>query len=310
VAHSTSGTKLPPAMLPRRTPRPWLAALLSLVQAGLGHVYAGSVARGVAIAVATLFGGSLLMLAIVVLPGRSALAAVPVAILVILVLIPLDAWRQAARRRASERARSPELWIAILVFFVLHFFAATTSQWWLRTHLIEPFRIPSPAMEPTMLPGDWIFTVPRRGEALRDDELAVFRSADMMLIKRIVALPGETIAMRKTQLLRNGRPVAEPWVMMQDTIDRADSEFVWGTRLLTNPSSGTTDPPTLDNWGPLVVPAGNVFVLGDNRHNSRDSRYLGFIPIDSIIKLPTEVYFSFDPDTRSVRWNRIGRRVE
>jgi len=57
------------------------------------------------------------------------------------------------------------------------------------------------------------------------------------------------------------------------------------------------------------VPAGNYFVLGDNRGESADSRYFGFVAADSIVQRPTVVYFSRDPQTHSVRWSRIGIRV-
>jgi len=164
-------------------------------------------------------------------------------------------------------------------------------------------------MAPTLLPGDWIYTVPRRGEPLHVGQLAVYNWGDVLL-KRIVALPGDTIAMSNGHLIRNGRVITESYVSAEDTIDRADSAFAWEGTFLADPATRTAYHPTLDNWGPLVVPTGRVFVLGDNRHNSRDSRYIGFIPMNSVTRLPLEVYFSWDPDDRSIRWDRIGRRIE
>lgn len=296
-------------MTQRRTPRPWLAALLSLIQAGLGQVYAGRVKRGIATGVAAVVSGIVVLLATVYLPGGGTLILLPLLLLVLYVAIPVDAWRQAARMRASDRARHPELWIATLVFFVTYAIVGVTNRILVRKHVVEPFRIPSMAMAPTLLPGDWIYTVPRRGQPLHVGELAVYKWEDVIL-KRIVALPGDTIAMRNGHLIRNGRAVTEPYVSAEDTIDRADSAFAWESDFLANPAMRAAYHPTLDTWGPLLVPAGCVFVLGDNRHNSRDSRYIGFVPVRNVIRFPLEVYFSWDPEDRSIRWDRIGRRLE
>lgn len=309
MRRSIAGTTLPAVMTQRRAPRPWLAALLSVLQPGLGQVYAGMVKRGIAIGTAAVVSGILVLLATVYLPGGGTLLLLPALFVVVYIAVPIDAWRQAARMRASGRERHPELWIALLVFFVIFSLVGITNRIWMRRRVVEPFRIPSMSMTPTLLPGDWIYTVPRRDEPLHVGELAVYEWGDAML-KRIVALPGDTVAMSKGHLTRNGREVTEPYTSADDTIDRADSVFAWEGAFLANPATRPAYHPTLDNWGPLVVPAGRAFVLGDNRHNSRDSRYIGFIPVTSVTRLPLEVYFSWDPEDRSIRWDRIGRRVE
>jgi signal peptidase I len=124
--------------------------------------------------------------------------------------------------------------------------------------------------------------------------------------------------MRYKRLYRNGIPVVEPYTRRAD--DRPDAVhpgMAWQVPYI----SGNTRPgryrPSRDNWGPLVIPEGKFFVLGDNRDNSEDSRYWGFVERSSVRGRPWFVYYSQQnvergelPFVRSIRWERIGERVQ
>ena len=112
--------------------------------------------------------------------------------------------------------------------------------------------------------------------------------------------------MREGRLIRAGRPVLEPYAASDWRPDYADSSFAWQERFLADQSKRLAYEPTRDTWGPLVVPQHAVFLLGDNRHNSEDSRFYGFIEVDSVIKRPAKVYFSWSNDSSAIRWSRIG----
>ncbi len=206
-----------------------------------------------------------------------------------------------------------------------------------RTFLIDIFRIPSASMEGTLLVGDILFVnklaygaevpftktrlpavkAPTRGEVIVF-EWPVDRSKTF--VKRLVGLPGDTLAMRDGTLYVNGRAQREIFARREpaghDTYGR---EFDWLRRALipaAHASAGAQ--PSRNTWGPLVVPAHNYFVLGDNRDNSSDSRYWGFVP-DSLLRgQPLVVYYSVAPDSLAhhapwlarIRWTRIGEVVE
>jgi len=212
--------------------------------------------------------------------------------------------------------------IALVIWFVL------------RSLLVEAFRIPSSSMERTLLVGDFLFVnkalygaeiplvhthLPAIREPKRGD-IVVFDSrteAGVKVVKRVVGAPGDTLEMRANVLLRNGVRQAEPYAQHVDPgSDPADPEMrLWQLQYLLPRVGRATYQPTRGTWGPLVVPAGQYFVMGDNRDNSYDSRYWGFVDRRVIRGRPLFIYYSFDheswrvlPFVTAIRWDRIGSR--
>ncbi len=206
----------------------------------------------------------------------------------------------------------------------------------IRSFLIENFRIPSGSMERTLLIGDFLLVnklaygaeVPFTGQHLpplehphRRDIVVFHYPLDLRIhfIKRVVGVPGDTLSMREGTLIVNGVAQTEPYAVHNDVGgDPADDEFRWQLPYeLHGPTVGANDPPSRNNWGPLVVPQKSYFVLGDNRDNSSDSRYWGFVPESLLEGRPIVVSFSYVLDSAArlpfltrVRWHRIGERVE
>jgi len=208
--------------------------------------------------------------------------------------------------------------------------AALVIWFFLRALLVEAFRIPSGSMENTLLIGDFLFVnkalygaevpfVGARLPAFREPErldVVVFDSVEepgVNVVKRVVGMPGDTLSMEGNVVHVNGYALDEPYAIRSGA--EADQEHPqmrsWQVKyLLGRPRESYR--PRLQNWGPLVVPPDSFFVMGDNRDNSYDSRYWGFLGRDRIRGRPLFIYYSFDrngvlplPFVTSIRWGRI-----
>ena len=204
----------------------------------------------------------------------------------------------------------------------------------IRTFAIEAFRIPTASMENTLLVGDFLLVnkavygaqVPGTGVRLpafdepeRGDVVVFTPPHDPAknYVKRLVGVAGDTLAMRDKVLFRNGDIVPEDYTRFVDPLDVHAPGMLWQVEYLADPAVRVEYRPTRDNWGPLVVPEGRYFVLGDNRDDSEDSRYWGFVDASSIKGKPLFVYFSFNPRTldqvpwlTEIRWDRIGGAID
>ena len=202
-----------------------------------------------------------------------------------------------------------------------------------RAWVVEAFKIPTGSMEGTLLVGDFllvnkaVYGTDLRALGLHIPGFAEPEWGDVVVfhpphepeknyVKRIVGVPHDTIEMRDKQLFRNGDAVEEPYARYIDRQgDAMHPDMRWQSNHLIA-STRRRYEPTRDNWGPIVVPTGRYFVLGDNRDNSEDSRYWGFVARDRIRGKPWRVYYSFDPVPQSrfawlqtIRWDRLGAPI-
>ena len=176
-------------------------------------------------------------------------------------------------------------------------------------------RIVSHSMEPALLWGDRITARPvNPEEQIARGALVVFeypRDSTTRYVKRVVGLPGDTIAMRAGILHINGREVHEADAWHADSVypaavdtDALEREYFSWQEAYRLPASDLTGP-TRNNWGPLRIPPDNFFVLGDNRDNSLDSRYFGFVTRKAVVGIPRRVYYSSD-SAGGLRMSRFG----
>jgi signal peptidase I len=170
----------------------------------------------------------------------------------------------------------------------------------IRTFAVQAFKIPTGSMQPNLLIGDHLLVnkliyspslAPWESAVLgkkqiRRGHVVVFKFPETPsrdFIKRVIGLPGETVEIRDKQVFIDGKAIEEPYAhFLEPPLRHDDAEY------------GLRGEAIRDNWGPNVVPEGKLFVLGDNRDNSRDSRYWEFLPIDQVKGRALLVYWSYD----------------
>jgi signal peptidase I len=198
---------------------------------------------------------------------------------------------------SKPKSKLQEYIEAIILAILIAFF--------IRTFVIQAYKIPSGSMKPTLLIGDHILVskfnygirlplirstlipvgTPKRGD------IVVFiypedRSKDF--IKRLIGLPGDKIEIRDKKILLNGLPWSD----------------AHGVNVDNMVIPGSVQP--RDNFGPVTVPEDVLFVMGDNRDESYDSRFWGFVPMKEVLGKALIIYWSWDHEDHGVRWKRIG----
>ena len=270
--------------------RPWIAVLLSLLCTGLGHIYCGRFVKGFVLYSIPFF----------LLPLVATCALVGVNTLVLLIIaagygavtvVYFYAVGDSAKiARQSDPAYSlrdynRKLIYVLLVLMQIPFTFAIGIQF--RSHVIEAFVCPARSMEPSLQVGDRFLVnktaynsrSPQRGE------IVVFISPEnrkQRWVKRVIAIPGDTIAVHGNEVVLNGQPLSREEIAdgSPELHGFAPSGSVFweengDRRYRVQLGSGKKPVPDFDE---TRVPSGMVFVLGDNRGESKDSRFVGFIP--------------------------------
>ncbi|MHB8108486.1 MAG: signal peptidase I [Syntrophorhabdaceae bacterium] len=204
------------------------------------------------------------------------------------------------KRKSKTREYIESILVAALIALVV------------RSFVIQAYKIPSGSMEPTLLVGDhllvnrmsYVIKMPvtdtilfSTGKPKRGD-IVVFRYPEdpsKDYIKRVIATEGEKVEIRNKRIFINGQKINDPWGHF-----RADS-FT---------SRGFLPFVDKDNMPPQIVPKDNYFVMGDNRDNSLDSRYWGYVNKRHLVGKALIIYFSWDSNSMDalsyIRWSRIG----
>lgn len=240
--------------------------------------------------------------------------------------------RKKANHRGMRKHRAGPLpgrlveWLksvaaALVVFLIVQSF------------LIKTFVITSGSMEDTLLVGDHLvanrmalggripgtdvrlpgYAEPRRGDVMVIDP---HHEEDMKVVKRIIGLPGDTLRMVAGVVWVNGARLREPYVRTSPVPDQQHPDFAWQKDHLAPGVDPVTYTPTARSWGPIVVPPGHYFMMGDNRDSSLDSRHWGPLAAWRLEARVSFLYFSYNKDSyrpfpalREIRWRRLLRGI-
>ncbi|EPX60708.1 Signal peptidase I [Cystobacter fuscus DSM 2262] len=266
-----------------------LAVLLSITP-GCGHVLWGRWRRGL------VWLGALLL-------AQASLPLTGFAGLLLGLGVILGAAVDVARLPPPEAGvpRLGRVLLTLVGFWMGSGIVASTSRRW----LAEPFTMPSASMQPTLLPGDQFYTDKRVaspwGRPLERGEVIVFQhpaQREQRYVMRAVALAGEAVEVRCGRLSIDGQAVdSRPSSEESSCLDSMD--FPTGDGCPEGMETRETG---------CVVPEGHVFLLGDNRDNSWDSRFWGPLPVENVVGAVRFIHFSWTPG-EGVRWARLGTTV-
>lgn len=242
--------------------KPIIAFLLSSITAGLGQIYNGRFKKGI-----ILYLIQLLVFVALILSGLYSTFYGAIIILLITlgfsVFIWLDALFDAIRLKEVPLKPYNKWYIYLLIVLISGFVVQPVVSSAIKKNIVRPYKFPSISMEPTLLPGDYFLVdmkiyktaKPKRGDVI------VFeypKDPTMEFAKRVIATGGEKVAIIRNKIYINDQLIDDPWGHF--TMRRSSTE----------------------DYGPVKVPENSLFVLGDNRDNSEDSRFWGFVNIRKV----------------------------
>jgi len=234
-------------------------------------------------------------------------------------------WLAPARALREVNAQEP-----LVIEYSKSFFPILLAVLLLRTFIIEPFRIPSGSLKPTLQVGDFVAVskfsyglrlpvihtkILKTGEPKVGD-IVVFRwppDPKLDYIKRIVGTPGDKISYVNKLVTLNGVPAMQEYT--GQTYDHDTGLDAWPVDIkqenLAGHVHGIYERPDMSptNFYDLIVPENSYFAMGDNRDDSSDSRVWGFVPEQNVAGKAFIIWFSWDNENHRVRWERIGKRI-
>ncbi len=294
----------------QRKRRPSTAVVLSMLCTGLGHIYCGRFSVGLALNLVALLPVPFAVAAAYLPNPRAGLMALILAcafVLAVYLYAIVDSCRLARRIGEHYELKDYNRGIVYFLFIVAGIIHAPAVAMYIRASVLEAFYCPSDSMSPTLQRGDRFLVnkllqrkLPHRGDVV------VFLcpdNRDLRYVKRVIALPGDTVSMQGNEVYVNGNKLEHQQVPISDRapadksavelVQETDGEATYRIQLRADTAKADTYPET-------KVPQGHCFVLGDNRSHSEDSRHYGFVPLGDILGPAQFLYWP------AKSWSRFG----
>lgn len=268
--------------------KPIIALLLSFITPGLGQMYNGRLKKGIILYLVVV---SLMSLGLF-FKSYGILISLPI-ILGFTIYIWLNALFDAIKLKEVPLKPYNKWYIYLVIFLINGFVIQPMFSSAIKTN-VRAYKIPSSAMEPTLLVGDHLIADMKiyKSEKPKRGDIIIFefpKDPSKDFIKRVIATEGEKLAIVQNKIFINDQLMDDPW-----------GHF-------TMPRS------SIEDYGPLKVPEGSLFVMGDNRDNSQDSRFWGFVKINKVKGKAFIIYFSWDRYAQTllnkIRWTRLWKLI-
>jgi signal peptidase I len=252
--------------------KPILALILSLLAPGLGQIYNGQLKKGISYFIGFYLVYLVFSFLLLTFHGMIFYVIVTMGFFFFIVI---GAFRGAKKLKAVTLKPFNKWYIYLIIFLIGNVAIRPLLGWAIRNHIARPYKIPSSGMSPALLVGDRLVAdmrnyksqKPQRGDTI------IFefpKDSSKDFIKRVIGMEGEKIEIVNNKIYVNDKLLDDPW------------------------GNFTKSGPALDIWGPAVVPKKSLFVLGDNRDNSMDSRFFGFINVEKVKGKALYLYWAKD----------------
>lgn len=274
--------------------KPWLAALLTFFTIGIGHVYCGMALRGIILFLIGVFFFGVFLSFSLLFPPVGPILGIIIGLLFGIYCV-IDAYKIAKESNSQYTLKNYNRWYVYLLCWLIGSVAiGNLVQMSIKANVVEAFKIPSGAMLNTLQIGDRIICnklAYKTSETKRGD-VVIFpfpKDPAVKYVERVIGLPGELIEIKNKKVFINGNLLNEPYAInTTSTILSAE----------TSPR---------DNVDPIEIPENQLFLMGDNRDNSYDSRFWGFVNKSEIKGKVIYAYWSWNSKETRVRWSRIGK---